>query len=314
VKMMRAARPHGRIALRPPSSLELMLFGTIVLWALNLSMSRYILTHGLQPLAYVSVRYGFASAVFIAIALLTEGTLRIARAHVWLVLAAALALFLNQLAFTYAVKDTSASVIALILAAVPIFAAVIGLALRTEQLSRRFWVGAAVSFVGVALVVLGTGGEIRHDQRGVLLGIGAAGTWAAYSVIITPLMRLYSPARISAVVLPAAWLPSTLLAWPQLGSQDWHLGGHVWLLVIVATLGPLILTNILWFHSLDRIGPARATLATNLQPFLAALFAVVLLSESLSLVQVMGGALIAGGILGARRRAAAAGPEAPAVS
>jgi drug/metabolite transporter (DMT)-like permease len=131
----RVARPQDRIALRPPSSLELMLFGTIVLWALNLSMSRYILTHGLHPLAYVSVRYGFASAVFIGIALLTEGTLRIARAHVWLVLAAALALFLNQLAFTYAVKDTSASVIALILAAVPIFAAVIGLVLRTEQLS-----------------------------------------------------------------------------------------------------------------------------------------------------------------------------------
>jgi drug/metabolite transporter (DMT)-like permease len=291
-----------------------MLFGTIVLWALNLSMSRYILTHGLHPLAYVSVRYGIASAAFIAIALLTEGTLRIARAHVWLVVSAALALFLNQLAFTYAVKSTSASVIALILAAVPIFAAVIGLALRTEQLSRRFWVGAAVSFAGVGLVVLGTGGEIRQDRQGVLLGIAAAATWAAYSVAITPLMRLYSPARISAVVLPAAWLPSTLLAWHQLGSQDWHLGAHVWLLVIGATLGPLILTNILWFHSLDRIGPARATLATNLQPFLAALFAVALLSESLSLVQVIGGALIAGGILGARRRAVSVRPETPLVS
>ena len=65
MRAARAARPHARIALRPPSSLELMLFGTIVLWALNLSMSRYILTHGLQPLAYVSVRYGIASAAFI---------------------------------------------------------------------------------------------------------------------------------------------------------------------------------------------------------------------------------------------------------
>jgi drug/metabolite transporter (DMT)-like permease len=314
MKAVRVARPHGRIALRTPSSLELMLFGAIVMWALNLSMSRYILTHGVHPLAYVSVRYGVASAVFIAIGLLTEGTLRIAREHIWLVLVAALAIFLNQLAFTYAVKGTSASVIALILAAVPIFAAVIGLALRTEQLSRRFWIGAAVSFAGVGLVVLGTGGELRQDGRGVLLGIAAAATWAAYSVAITPLMRQYSPVRISAVVLSAMWLPSTLLAGPQLRSQDWDLGAHVWLLVVVATVGSLILTNFAWFHSLDRIGAARATLAANLQPFLAAIFAVGLLSESLSLVQVLGGVLIAGGILGARRRPPAVGPETPVVS
>ena len=64
---------------------------------------------------------------------------------------------------------------------------------------------------------------------------------------------------------------------PRLQSQNWDLGWEVWALLVFATLGPLILTNVLWFHSLDRIGPARATLATNLQPFVAALFAVALL-------------------------------------
>jgi drug/metabolite transporter (DMT)-like permease len=133
-----------------------------------------------------------------------------------------------------------------------------------------------------------------------------------YSVVIAPLMRIYSPARISAAVLPVAWVPIALTGMPQLHSQRWDLGLDVWALFVFATIGPLILTNFLWFHSLDRVGPARATLATNLQPFVAALFAVALLPESLSAVQVAGGVLIAVGILGARRRTPST-PLAPEV-
>jgi drug/metabolite transporter (DMT)-like permease len=63
-----------------------------------------------------------------------------------------------------------------------------------------------------------------------------------------------------------------------------------------------VLTNILWFRSLHRIGASRATLVANLNPFLAAVFALVLLDEAMTIIQVAGGALIAGGILLARRR------------
>ena len=45
-----------------------MLLTTVVLWALNLTVTRYILTHGFEPLAYATVRYGAASAIFVAIA------------------------------------------------------------------------------------------------------------------------------------------------------------------------------------------------------------------------------------------------------
>ncbi len=70
-----------------------------------------------------------------------------------------------------------------------------------------------------------------------------------------------------------------------------------------------MLTNELWFRSLDRIGPARATLAANLQPFLASAIAVVLLSESLGPLELAGGVLIAAGIFAARRRGVSAPPS-----
>ena len=65
--------------MRRPLSTELMLLATVVLWALNLTVTRYILTHGFQPLAYATVRYGSATVVFVTIALVAERTLRIRR-------------------------------------------------------------------------------------------------------------------------------------------------------------------------------------------------------------------------------------------
>ena len=53
--------------MRRPTSVEVMLLSAIALWALNLTVSRYILTHGFQPLAYSTVRYGLASLVFIPV-------------------------------------------------------------------------------------------------------------------------------------------------------------------------------------------------------------------------------------------------------
>jgi drug/metabolite transporter (DMT)-like permease len=121
------------------------------------------------------------------------------------------------------------------------------------------------------------------------------------------MIKTYSPSRVSAVVIPVAWVGIALVGIPQTSEQDWTLGWEIWALLVFATLGPLVLTNVFWFRSIHRIGPARATLAANLQPFVAALLAVVLLSEPLGPLQVLGGVLIAVGILAARRRTSGEG-------
>ncbi len=288
--------------MRRPTAVEAMLLSTIGLWALNLTVSRTILTHGFLPLAYASVRYGLAALVFCGLALATERSLRVGGRDLLFVLAAAGTVWLNQVAFVYALTTTTASVLGLVLGATPIFAALMGYVLLAERVRARFWLGAAVSFAGVGLVALGSGGELSGDLGGVLLGLATAATWAAYAVLVTPLMRRYSPVRISALVLGLAWVGISLVGLGQSSTQDYGLGWDIWALVVFATLGPLVLTNVLWFRSLHRIGPARATLATNLQPFVAALLAVVLLGEHMGPVQAVGGVLIGAGIVLARGR------------
>jgi len=281
-----------------------MLLTTVVLWSLNYTVTKYVLEHGFRPLAYSATRYGAAVVLFAVFTFAVERSFRVRRKDVWLILAAAgVGIWLNQLSFVYAIKLTSASTVALILGMTPIFAALFAFAGGLEQPTRRFWLAAAVSFGGAALVALGSGGGLSTSLTGDALAAATAATWALYSVLVAPLMRRYSPYRISALVLLVGWSAVALTGLPQLRGQNFDVGWQVWLLLAFATLGPLFLTNILWFRSIHRVGPSRATLFANIQPFVAAVFALLLLSERMTWLQVGGGVLIGAGIVLSRRRA-----------
>jgi drug/metabolite transporter (DMT)-like permease len=63
-----------------------------------------------------------------------------------------------------------------------------------------------------------------------------------------------------------------------------------------------IFTNILWITAIDAGGHNRASLYANLQVFGGVIGGVLLLGERLTALQIVGGVIIAGGILLAARR------------
>ena len=290
--------------MRRPSVVDLMLLGTVLLWALNITVTKYMFEHGWLPLAYGTIRYFAAIALFWIFTHRRERSFRVARADLRYVLLAALFIFLNQVCFVYGVKLAHASTVALLLGATPVFIGLISVVLGLEALSPAFWVGALLTFAGVGLIAAGATGGLGSSLGGDLIAILTAFTWAAYTVSIRPLMRRYSPYRISALVLAIGWVPlaAVALASGQLADQSFSFGWKVWLGFGYAVVGPLFLTNILWFTAIDRVGPSRASLFGNLQPFFAVFFALVLLGESLHTLEIAGGILIFAGIAYERMR------------
>jgi drug/metabolite transporter (DMT)-like permease len=293
------------IGVRRISAAELMLLVTVSIWAFNFTVTRYALTNGFQPLAYGALRFSAAAFVVSTITLGLERSLRFRPRHaVLLAVASLIGIYLNSLAFVYSIDLTNASTVALIFGSLPIVTALVAYAFGVERLHRRFWIAAALSFAGVGLVAAGSGDGLTGNLVGNLLAFVAAATWGVYSVAIVPLLRQYSVWRISAGALLVGSVPLLVTAIPQILDQRWDLGALVWAAFAFAVIGPLVLTNILWFTAIDRVGPSRATLVTNLQPFLAALFAVALLSEELTWLQIAGGVAIGVALLLARRRPA----------
>ena len=281
---------------------DVLLLVTVLFWSFNFTAAKYALTHGFAPLAYSAFRFGLGAVLFSAVTYGRERSLRIRRGDVALALGAAgLGIWLNQVSFTYAIRLTTAATVALTFGTLPIFVAFFSHVMGHERLLVRHYLAAAVSFAGVALVAAGSGGQVSGELGGILLGLAAAATWAAYSVGVAPLMRRYSPYRISAVVLLAGCLPLFATAYKQILEQDWgEPSALAWGGLLYGLVFSLVLTNILWFTAINRVGATRASLYANLQPFLGAVFALLILEEAFGPLQVAGGLVIGAGIVLAR--------------
>ena len=290
--------------MRRPETADLMLLATVGIWSLNFTVTKYVLNQGFKPLAYGGLRFAAAAALFAGVTYGRERSLRLRRRDaVYVIAAATVGIFLNQVTFVYGTKLTTAATVALIFGTMPILTALFARAGRIESLHSRFWLATATCFGGVVLVALGAKGGISGNTWGYLLVLGGAATWAAYSVAIAPLMRRYTASRLSAWALTIGGGMLLAAGAPQLASQDYGaLPDTVWLAYVFAVVAPLLLTNLLWFNAIDRVGPSRAALYTNLQPFLGAIFALLILSESMTRIQVAGGLLIAVGIVLSIRR------------
>jgi drug/metabolite transporter (DMT)-like permease len=295
-----ATRTAGRFA--SFGTADGLLIATVLLWGLHFPMVKYAVTHGFAALVYATMRFGVGSAVFAGITKRREGNLRVRRRDLGLLVGVCgIAMYVNQIAFVSAVKLTNASTVALLFGTLPIFVALIGWRLGVERPHRRHWVAVAVSFVGVALVAADAQGGITGELGGILLGLVAPVTWAFYSVVAAPLMRRYSLFKISAVVGLAAIGPLLVTSAPQFASENWgEITGLAWAAVAYSTFAAFLLSNVMWFKAIKLAGPNRAALYANLQPFLGAVFAVLILSESMGLLQIIGGAVIAAGIVLAR--------------
>jgi drug/metabolite transporter (DMT)-like permease len=284
--------------MRRPELADLMLVATVTLWALNFTVTKYVISHGFQPIAYSCLRFAGAGLLFGAITYVRERSFAIGRRDLLLLAAAALiGIFLNQLAFSYAIKLTTATTVALLFGTLPVMTGIFAFALGIERFGSRFWLAAVLAFGGAALVAIGSGGSLSGQLWGDLLGFLASVTWAWYTVAVSPLLQRYSTLRISSLAFAIGTVPLLVVGTPQLLSQDYGFGAAIWLSLAFAILGPLVAANLLWFGAIGRVGPSRASVFANLQPFLAAFFSLLILSESMTRVQIVGGIAIAAGIL-----------------
>ena len=284
--------------MRRPELADLMLLATVTLWALNFTVTKYVISHGFQPIAYGVLRFGSAALVFAAIAWWRERSFALRRRDLAVLTGAALiGIFINQLSFVYAIKLTTATTVALLFGTLPVMTGIFARLLGIERLNSRFWMAAALAFGGAALVALGSGTGVSAQLWGDLLGFAASATWAWYTVSVSPLLHRYSTVRVSAVAFTIGTIPLLFVGLPQLARQDYQQPATIWLLLAFAIVGPLVIANLLWFGGISRVGPSRASVFANAQPFLAAVFSLLILNEPLGRLQVAGGFLIACAIL-----------------
>lgn len=285
------------------SRADLTLLSAVLLTSLNYSVMKVGLGE-FDPLVFCVLRFGLGGAVLLGFVRLREGTLRLGSRDAALVcLVGLLGIALQQGTLAFAVQDAGAADTAMLAATVPLITAALAAVTRMDRFRRRHWVAVAGGLVGVALVVsVGPqAGRAHSSAVGNTLAIVNAFVTSVAAFPIASLLRRQSAARVlgyEMLVGTAIILPFAAPALTRLDPSRIDLAG--WTCLAFTTVFSGVLAALLYFAGLREVGPARAALFQYLAPPLAVLFAVVFVGDSVTPLQLLGGALVMASIAASR--------------
>jgi drug/metabolite transporter (DMT)-like permease len=204
--------------------------------------------------------------------------------------------------WTHAINEVGAGIATVLGNLQVVFVAAAAWVLFAERPTPRFALALPVVFAGVVLVsgLAGRPSFGGHPIEGIVFGVGTSLAYAAFLLILRgatgtphvagPLMDATASSAFGSLILGAVF--GTLDIAPPLRSLGWLL----LLAVTSQTVGWMFITS-----SLPRLPRAISSLMLLLQPVAALALAAVVLSERPTWLQLLGAALICGGVLAVAR-------------
>ncbi len=296
---------------RAHRSVDAILVVMVLIWGVNYSVIKRAFAE-IPPQPYNAIRMLIATAVFFAAMRWAATAARSGKtvsrifytdaapttADKWRLFALGIVgQFFYQICFVAGVNGTSVSNSALIIGATPVVVAIASAALGHERITRLHWLGAAVSALGIYLVV-GHGANFGGAHlKGDLLVMTSVVCWAIYSMGAASLISRHSPLYVTGMTFGIGAVPYFLFALPALARIDWHtISAYVYVSVVLSALLALCLAYLIWYTAIQAIGVARTSVYSNLVPIVAMTVAAVWLNEPITSIKVAGATAVLTGL------------------
>ena len=189
------------------------------------------------------------------------------------------------------IEEGSVAVAATLMYSAPVFVYLVSFTLKLERSTPFKWAAIAIVMLGIVLLTqiydIGTSGV-------TLIGVGAgllAGL--SYALFIFGFKYAAPHGSPQAILLIAFAVLVAILIWPSEGNEVIAvLSAPDWLLFAVLGILGAGLSFILYIVGLKHTAPAVASVVAMVEPVTASLFGVMILSENLGGLQIVGMALI----------------------
>lgn len=197
-------------------------------------------------------------------------------------------------AFCYfsALKYASAGLVGLLLYLYPALVTVLSALLYRRKIgAARGWAIAA-ALAGTALTV---GGDLQSQPLGIMLGVGAALIYSFYIIAGEGVMPRVGALPAATVVMLAAAVVYGGAATAE-GLALPH-SIEAWLAVLAIAIFSTLLAILGFFKGLEKLGASDASTLSTLEPLVTIGLAMLVLGETVTSVQMAGGALILAAVI-----------------
>ena len=266
---------------------SMTVFGTLGLFVRNIPLSSGELALYRAVLALILIGFYL---------LVTKQKMPLAaiRKDLPLLLLSGAAMGINWILLFQAYRYTTVSAATLSYYFAPVIVTVLCPILFKEKMRARQWLCFVMSTVGLVLItVTGETETGKSDLTGILFGLGAAVFYATVVLLnkfikgVDGIHRTFLQFVSATVVL----IPYVLVS-GSFGLRT--LGGVGWANLLTVGLVHTGITYCLYFSSLKELPGQKAAILSYIDPLVAVLVSVLLLHETITGRQIIGGALILG--------------------
>jgi len=254
----------------------------------------------LSPFVVVFGRVALAAAILLPIAAATGNLRGLHRYWKGILAFAVVELSIPFIALTWAEERLSSSVTALVIAGVPLVAAVLGRILRPDdRLTPIRLAGLAIGIGGVAALV-GLDIQVGTVTALAALVFTVLGYAIGPFIVDGPLKGVPSLGVIAVAMTINAiiYAPFTVATWPTTPVPT-----QAWLSVVVLGAVCTALAFIIFFALIKEVGASRTTVITFVNPAVALVLGVLILSEPITAGLAIGFPLVILGSILATRKA-----------
>ena len=262
-------------------------FGTLPLFVKNIC---------LPPGEIALFRALIASAIIILYKLLTAEKLRLSRIkkELPILFLSGSAMAFNWIFLFKAYHYTSVSIATLSYYFAPVIVMIASPILFKEKLSRKQIICFIMATIGLVMIIGVSGANQSHGNFiGIAFGLAAA---ALYATVILLNKHIKSITGIDRTLIQFFAAIIIILPYIYLTSGIHITSLDQWGLINLLILGTIHtgITYCLYFSSLKDLKGQEAAIFSYIDPLVAIIISVMILNESMSLVQILGGLMILG--------------------
>lgn len=270
----------------------------VIIWGWTFVATRICLRF-LSPAELLAARFVMATPLMWLILRMSGQRFKIDRKLIPAALWAAFLFLVHFVVQNLGLKLTSATNTAWLVAVSPLAMAVLAALILREHPGPRTWVGIAVAFVGVVLLV--SQGRVTQldwlSSTGDWLALGSAFTWALYTIATRNLSRAHPPMVVTtAMLIPSlVTVGAFVLLTSNLNVYATLPGEAVIALLFLGFLG-MGLGHWLWLTGVAKLGAAQAGVFLYLEPLATTALAVPYLNEPFGVWSAVGALLVLAGV------------------
>lgn len=249
--------------------------------------ARLAYASGADIITVLFLRFGIAAVVMLGIILASKTPFPRGLALLELVLLGAIGYVGESLAYFTALRMASVGLVALLLYIYPALVTALSALFLKEHLTTPKVVALFLALSGTALTIqISSGGSII----GILLGIAAAVDYATYILLGSRIVQRSGSISSTAIIIASTAGVYAIIA--PLHGLSFPVDMRGWVAIVAIALVSTVLAFVTFFAGLKRIGPTTASTLSTFEPIVAVALAAVVLGESITPVQVLGGVLI----------------------